>query len=199
MKFNWKYPVIFVTLYLISRQLLNKLDNKRKMIFDAILKKYGQDKANKMNAVYDALTKAGMPGSAVKLAISQVMAETGVFSGKQRASTFNNFTGITWSGSKEQVATGAQKSPVALPNAEQPKDKATGKPIVKYFYAKYPNPLNWAKDYIRILSRGAMPINAQSPADFAYKLKLNKYYTADLGQYTKLLTFFHNFLTKSGV
>lgn len=194
---NLVFAVVLVTLLLISTDL-NK-DERKKMIFDAILKKYGQEKASKMNSVYDALVRAGMPLNAVKLAVSQVMAETGVFSGKQRASTYNNFTGITWSGSKEQRATGAQKSPVALPLAEQPKDKTTGKPIVSYYYAQYPEKLNWAKDYIRILSRGASPITATGPADFAYKLKLNKYYTADLGQYTKLLTFFHNFLTKSGV
>jgi hypothetical protein len=187
MKFNWKFAVIFVTLLLISKQLVDNFDKKRKMLFDVILKKYGAQKASILNTVYDSLIKAGVPGSSIKLAIAQVMHETGVLSGKQRASKVNNFSGITYSGSPQQKATGAKKSNIELPEA-----KGT-------FYASYDNPVNWAKDYVRILSKGAEPIKAQSPANFAYKLKLNKYYTAPLEDYTKGLTFFYNFLTKAGI
>jgi hypothetical protein len=107
---NLLFAVVLVTLLLISTDL-NKDEKKQKM-FDAILKKYGAVKASKLNQVYDALIKAGLPIQSIKLAISQVMHETGTFSGKQSASNYNNFSGIEFSGSKEQLATGAYKSPV---------------------------------------------------------------------------------------
>ena len=182
---NLLFAVVLVTLLLISTDL-NK-DERKKMLFDALLYKYGAIKAGKLNQVYDAMVKAGLPINAIKLAVAQVMHETGVFSGKQRATSFNNYSGITYSGTKEQLNTGAKKSPLELPEAKG------------VYYAQYPNAVAWAKDYIRIISRNTKPIQASTPADFAYRLKQNKYYTDTLENYTKNITFYYNFLTKSGL
>ena len=183
---NIIFAVVLVTLLLISTDL-NK-DDRKKMLFNALLKKYGAVKASKANTVYDAMVKAGLPINILTLAVAQVMHETGVFSGSQRATSVNNYSGITYSGTNEQLATGAKKSNIELPEAKG------------VFYASYPSAVNWAKDYIRIISRGAnKPIQATNPADFAYRLKMNKYYTDSLENYTRNITFYYNFLKKSGI
>lgn len=46
------------------------------------------------------------------------------------------------------------------------------------YHAKYPNLNSWAKDYKRILSFGAKPIDSVGPNDFINKLYQNKYFTA---------------------
>jgi len=193
MKKNFIVGLFFVTLLLYSQGLFDGFDKKRKMLFEAMLKKYGAAKASLLSAIYSSLQAQGLPAVTIRLAISQVMFETGVFANKQRASKGNNFSGITYSGSAAQLATGAQKSDVALPAAEQPK---TGP---KVFYAKYPSITNWTKDYLRILSRGAKPIQAATPEDFAKRLKKNGYYTAQESVYAKGLQFFNNLLTKTGI
>lgn len=179
--------IIFVTLLLYSNQLSDGWDKKRQMLLDVISKKYGQIKANKLLTVYDALKKSGLPIDSLRLALSQVMHETGVFSGKQSASNYNNFSGIKFSGSKEQLATGAYKSPVSA------KEDRTS------FYAGYPNALSWAKDYIRIISRGSKPIHASTPEEFAKRLKQNKYYQDAESVYANALKLFSNLLSKAGI
>lgn len=193
MKKNFIVGLFFVTLLLYSQGLFDGYDKKKKMLFDVILKKYGAIKAGYLTSIFDALKSLNLPIETIRLALSQVMHETGVFSGKQRASTVNNFSGITYSGSPLQLATGAKKSNIALPTAEQPKTGA------KIYYAAYPSVLNWAKDYIRILQKGSKPIQAASPQDFALRLKKNNYYTDSVENYSKGLTLFHNFLTKAGI
>jgi hypothetical protein len=193
MKKNFIVGLFFVTLLLYSQGLFDGFDKKKKMLFEAMLKKYGAAKANLLSSIYSSLQAQGFPATTIRLAISQVMFETGVFANKQRASKGNNFSGITYSGSAAQLATGAQKSDIALPAAEQPKTGA------KVYYAKYPSILNWTKDYLRILSRGAKPIQAATPDDFAKRLKKNGYYTAQESVYAKGLHFFNNLLTKSGI
>lgn len=193
MKKNFLVGIFFVTLLLYSQGLFDSFDKKKKMLFEILLKKYGAAKANTLTSIYSALQSLNLPITTIRLALSQVMHETGVFSGKQRASTVNNFSGITYSGSAAQLSTGAQKSNIALPAAEQPKTGA------KIYYASYPSILNWAKDYVRILSKGTKPIQAATPADFASRLKKNGYYTDPESVYTKGLQFFHNFLIKGGI
>lgn len=198
MKKNLIVGIIFVSLFLYSQGLFDNFDTKRKMLLNAAVKKYGAERAKKLVSVYDTLKKVGLPPVTLRLALSQVMHETGVFSGKQRATNYNNFSGITYSGSKEQLATGAKKSPVALPAAEQPAAAKADKTKTIY-YAAYESPVNWAKDYIRIISRGTKPIHAATPEDFATRLKKNKYYADAVEVYTRNLTFFNNFLSKLGV
>jgi len=165
----------------------HNLDVKRKMIFESIVLKYGRTKAKLLETVHAALLRAGLPNTALKLSLAQVLFETGVFSGKQRASKANNFSGITFSGSPAQLATGAKKSVIELPEARG------------VFYASYPTPLNWAKDYIRILSRGSKPIQSASPSDFSIRLKKNGYYTDTVFNYSRGITLYFNYLTKLGL
>jgi len=193
MKKNLIVGLFFVTLLLYSKRLFDGFDKKKKMLFEVILKKYGAAKANTLTSIYTALKALNLPATTIRLALSQVMHETGVFSGKQRASTANNFSGITYSGSAAQIATGAHKSNIPLPAAEQPKTGA------KIYYAHYNNILDWSKDYVRILSKGSKPIQAASPADFASRLKKNGYYTDLESVYAKGLQFFNNFLIKGGI
>ena len=198
MKKNIVIGILFVSLLLYSQGLFDGFDKKRSMLLVAAIKKYGQDRAKKLVQVYDTLKKYGLPPVTLRLALSQVMHETGVFSGKQRASNYNNFSGITYSGSKEQLATGAKKSPIKLPANEQPA-AAKADPSKTIYYAAYDSPANWVKDYIRIISRGTKPIHAATPEDFAARLKKNRYYADAVEVYTKNLTFFNNFLQKLGV
>lgn len=189
MKKNLIVGLLFVSLLLYSGGLFDNFDKKKKMIQDSFSKKYGKERAAKLTKVYDALLAFKLPIDTLKLSLSQVLHETGVFMGKQRASDYNNFSGIKYSGSKEQLLSGAYKSPVSV--------IYNGK---KSFYAGYQTPLNWAKDYIRIISMGKQPpIKAVNTEDFAVRLKNNKYYEDDVKNYSKNLNFFYNFLTSSGI
>ena len=200
MKKNLIVGIIFVSLLLYSNGLFDNFDKKRKMLQDNLSKKYGNDKANKLLRIYDALKLLKLPQDTIRLALSQVMHETGVFAGSQRASGVNNFSGITFSGSAEQLKSGAYKSNISLPNAELPKD-AKGKVIEskRIFYAGFPTVTNWANEYIRILSKGSKPIQAINTVDFANRLKKNGYYTDLVSNYVNGLNFFYNFLTKTGI
>jgi hypothetical protein len=195
MKFNWKFAGIFVTLLLLSKDLFNNLDNKRRMLQELFTIKYGPEVARNVLAVYNALAKAGLPIQTIKYCIGQIMYETGNFNPKvsKVAKLNTNYSGITWTGSIAQRASGATKGS-ARPVSEGGN------------YAKFPNVDAWAKDYIRILNRLSKPINATSVSDFASKLAKNGYYDTDpkkypnaVKKYTSALVSYYNFLTKSGI
>jgi hypothetical protein len=193
MKKNLIVGLIFVTLLLYSQGLFDGFDKKRKMLFENLSKKYGSAKAKILSEIYAGFKLLNLPDVTIRLAMAQVMHETGVLSDKQRASKVNNFGGITYSGSAAQLATGATKSNIALPDREQQK----GQP--KVYYAAYPTIANWTKDYMRQLEKGAKPINAATPEDFAVRLKKNRYYTATVQAYTNALKLFYNYLSKTGI
>jgi len=162
------------------------------MIFDVIFKKYNATAAKNVQAVYDALVKSGLPIQTIKLAIAQVLHETEHFDPKASkvAALNNNFSGISWSGSAAQKATGATQGSA--------RSQSEGG-----YYAKYPNVLSWAKDYIRILNLKNRPIDAKDVNDFVNRLAKNNYF--DIKQpnatlnYLNNVTFYHTLLTKAGI
>lgn len=192
MKKNFFIGILFVSLLLYSNGLFDNFDKKKKMIEDSLSKKYGIEKSKILTKIYDALKIYGLPVNTIKLALAQVMHETGVFSDKQKASKVNNFSGIVYSGSADQIKNGAIRSNIALPKREQ-----NGKTTI--YYAQFPSVLNWSKEYLRILSKGVKPIQAISPDDFAIRLKKNNYYTDSVENYKKNINFYYNFLTNSGI
>jgi hypothetical protein len=195
MKRNVIIAVIFLTLLYYSKGIFNSTDKKKSMIKELFTKKYGATVANTVLAIFNALAKSGLPLQTIKYCISQIMLETGNLDPKvSKVSLLNgNYSGITWSGSDAQRATGATKG------SPRPKDEGSN-------YAKYPNVASWAKDYIRILNRKSKPIAATNISEFASRLAANGYYDTDpvkrpnaIKNYTNSLTTYYNFLTKAGI
>jgi hypothetical protein len=195
MKRNIIVGILFLTLVLYSNGLFDNFDKARKMLFDVIFKKYNVSVAKNVQAVYDALIKAGLPLQTIKLCIAQVLHETAHFNPEisKVAALNNNYSGITWVGSPAQKATGATKG-----SARQKSEGSN--------YAKYPNVISWAKDYIRILNLKNKPIQATGINDFVNRLAKNNYFDTDpvkypnaVPNYLKNVTFYHNLLTKAGI
>jgi len=195
MKRNIIVGILFLTLVLYSNGLFDNFDKARKMLFDVIFKKYNASVAKNVQAVYDALVSAGLPIQTIKLCIAQVLHETAHFNPviSKVAETNNNYSGITWVGSAAQKATGATQGS-ARPSKEGG------------HYAKYPNVLAWAKDYIRILNLKNKPIKATGVNDFVTRLAKNNYFDTDpvkypnaVPNYLNNVTFYHNLLTKAGI
>ena len=195
MKRNIIIGVIFLTLLYYSKGIFNSIDKKKSMIKELFTKKYGATVANTVLAIYNALAKAGLPLQTIKFCISQIMLETANLNPKisQVSLKNTNYSGITWSGSDAQRATGATKG------SPRPKDEG-------YNYAKYANVDQWAKDYIRILNRKTKPISATNLPEFASRLAANGYYDTDpikrpnaIKNYTSALATYYNFLTKAGI
>jgi len=195
MKRNIIVGILFLTLVLYSNGLFDNFDKARKMLFDVIFKKYNVSVAKNVQAVYDALIKAGLPLQTIKLCIAQVLHETAHFNPEisKVAALNNNYSGITWVGSPAQKATGATKGSA--------RSKSEGSN-----YAKYPNVISWAKDYIRILNLKNKPIQATGINDFVNRLAKNNYFDTDpvkypnaVPNYLKNVTFYHNLLTKAGI
>ena len=163
------------------------INTKTKMFFDNILAKYGTEKSDKFKKVFSALNTLPLSKTSLKLLLSQVLNETGVFSSLTHVFDLNNnASGIIYTGSPGQKANGATKGSKRMS-------------IEGGYYAKFDTLNNWAKEYYRILNKGAMPLKATSPEDFATRLKQNGYFTAPLSDYKKNLIFFHDYLTKSGL
>lgn len=181
---SFKFGLIFVALILIAKGIGSGLKNSKKMIFEVILKKYGQIRANKFKAVYNALETLNLSKNQLLLTLSQIMQETGVFGSTSNVfSLNNNASGISFSGSAGQLSTGAIKG--------SPRPLKEG---ANTFYAKYPNLNSWAKDYMRILNKGTMPLNATSTEDFVHRLKLNKYFTDSEANYLKNVKSYYNLI-----
>lgn len=155
--------------------------------FSNLNSKYGAARVAMLGNAYDALQAAQFPPQKIKLALAQVMLETGVFGpGSHIDSELNNYSGIMWI-NKPAVQLNATKG-LPFPKKEG-----------NYFYAHFKTPADWARDYLRIINRPPnYPINATSPADFAKRLKDNKYYTSSLIDYTKNVSYFYNLLTSLG-
>jgi flagellum-specific peptidoglycan hydrolase FlgJ len=174
--------LIFVIL--LSAIKLGTKDITRMNLYSAFLEKYGKAKAQQFDIIYNTLKKLNLSPILIKYIIAQVMHETGVLASTQSLTKYNNYSGITYSGSASQKATGATKAP-----SVQPENK-------KVSYAAYPAPINWAKDLVRILSFAPnYPIKATSVADYAKRLKANGYYTAPESVYANSLKNYYDFLT----
>lgn len=110
-----------------------------------------------------ALLTAGMAAAFLPLALAQLAFETGGF--KSRVLTAdNNLSGIKYVGQK-----GASLG-ISSPEGN--------------YYAHFNSYTDWARDYIRIISRGSNPpIQAADTADLAKRLKSNGYYTDTVNNY----------------
>lgn len=158
-----------------------------KMLLDAMLIKYGKDKRDKFAKVYNAIISLPISKTTIKMVLAQILTETGVFSSSSNVFDLNNnASGILYTGSKGQIANGATKGSKRMS-------------IEGGYYAKFDTLQNWAKEYYRVLNRGAMPLKAIDINDFAVRLKQNNYFTAPLKEYQKNLVFYNNYLTKYGI
>jgi len=179
-----KFALIFVALLFISKTFNSDQLRRKKMIFEAIYKKYGANRLGKFAKVYEALESLKLSDLQFKLALIQIMQETGVFASTSKVYDLNtNASGITFSGSEAQLKTGAIKGSL------RPTNEGGN-------YAKYPTLRAWAVDYLRILNKGVFPLTAKTPLEFAQKLKQNKYYTDSVENYSKNLNFYYNLINK---
>lgn len=108
------------------------------------------------------LLKVGFPADTVNFFIAQAMFESrgGNFNSNVNK-TDNNLTGIIF------INRPYQKATKGLP---MPKSDGNG------FYAHFSTVEDWARDYKRILSFGAKPIEAKTLPDFVSRLKQNGYF-----------------------
>ncbi len=114
-----------------------------------------------------ALLNAGMSAAFLPLALAQLAHETGGFKSRVMSAD-NNLSGIKY------IA-----SATIQPGAKQGSHSPEGN-----YYAHFNTLADWARDYIRILSRGANPpIKATDTATLATRLKANGYYTDTVGNY----------------
>ena len=139
------------------------------------------DEAAKLQMLEAALINAGIKQPVLNFALAQLLLETGRFTRKSAVSTLNNnFTGIKFLNKSYQIAERGS----SVPAAEQ--DKAHPNAPLN-FYAKFKDANGWAKDYTRILSFGAKPINATTIEDFNTRLQQNKYYGSSPAVYGRIL------------
>lgn len=117
-------------------------------------------------------------------ALAQLLHETGNKFNTGIARADNNFTGIKWINKPYQNATRGSLAPASE------RVKPLSAPI--NYYAHFANTAAWAKDYARILNSGSKPLQANNIADFAARLKRNKYYTDSVSNYAKGLNFWYN-------
>lgn len=168
---NLKFGFIFLALLLLSKRIASGLKDNRKMIFEAVKKKYGAKKAGKFEMVYNALKAVNLTDLQFHFVLAQMMQETGVFLNENGVfEKNNNASGISWSGSPGQKATGAVKGSAR-------KIEETGN------YAKYPNLTAWTKDYMRVLNKGAYPLKATTVEDYVHRLVQNKYFDTNPARY----------------
>jgi flagellum-specific peptidoglycan hydrolase FlgJ len=160
---------------------------KKSMLENDIIKKYGEPRLKKFNLVLAALKKLNLTALKLKFLISQVLLETGFFDSKSNVYDLNNnASGIFWSGSAAQIATGAKKGSKRLSSEGS-------------YYAKYENLDDWAKDYYRIITQynpKNNPLNSNTITEFTTKLKANNYFTDTIENYLKNITFWYNYLIK---
>jgi len=133
------------------------------------IKFYTPEQVKKLSMSATSLKNAGLPTDKLKFVLPQLAFETGHF----KSSVYqldNNLSGITYAG--QPLATKGQKMPK--------NESLTG------YYAHFKSIDDWAKDYLRIMQNVGKyrPLEASNISEFAHRLKLNGYYTADEKQYT---------------
>lgn len=130
------------------------------------------------------LQRAGLNPQQIMFALAQLLHEIGGKFNTGIANSLNNYSGIKWINKSYQEAT--KGSPVKASERVQPANNPLN------FYAKFASVAAWAKDYARILNKGAKPLQAANIPDFAARLKRNGYYTDTVTNYTKGLNFWYN-------
>lgn len=178
----YKYLLLTVVLVFIT-----KIKSGKKME----LLKFKEPVRAKLFVIIEALKKQGLTDIQIKLALAQILHETGAFSKESNVAKLNNnFTGIKFINKSYQDAT--KGSPVPPGERVKPDTNPTN------FYAKFKDVGAWAKDYIRILNLKGKPINSNSIDEFHAKLTANKYYDTskqkNIDNYLKSLRYFYNLI-----
>lgn len=144
----------------------------------------------KLFVIISELQKLGLNDEQIKLALSQILLETGQFSTKSNVFKLNNnYSGIKFINKPHQIA--VKGSPV--PPSERIKNDPNS-PL--NFYAKFNTIGDWAKDYVRILNlRKNKPLQAANIDEFHKRLTENKYYDtskpSNVNLYLKNLRYFY--------
>lgn len=115
----------------------------------------------------------GVPDAVVMFLVAQVALETQHFTSKLLYD-HNNASGIIF---------------INKPSVQ--KNATKGRPIPensKYNYAMFNSIKDWAIDYNRVLHLGkAKPFEATTLADYVARLKANKYFSADINEYMRII------------
>ena len=122
-------------------------------------------------AIITHLRQISQPDEKVKLLLPQVATETGGFSSNEEILD-NNLSGIKFFGQPE--ATQGRPVPASEYN-----------PHAKYgnFYSHYADLTLWVKDYLKVLQKGADPLECTDITSFCATLKENGYMQADEAAY----------------
>ena len=160
------YKYFFITL---GALLLTSLVKAGKKMSSIKFTKFKPNEASKLLMLDEALTNAGFTGDSLNFALAQLLFESGRFTARSQVSVLNNnYSGIKFLNKPYQKAERGS----AVPSAE--KYSNPNNPL--NFYAKFSNIDDWAKDFKRILSFGAKPIQATNINDYAQRLANNHYY-----------------------
>ena len=179
----YKYLLLTIALVFIT-----KIKGGKKME----LSKFSEPVRAKLFVIMDALKNQGLTDIQIKLALAQILHETGAFSKESNVAKLNNnFTGIKFINKTYQDAT------KGLPVPPGERKGSDSNPL--NYYAKFKDVGAWAKDYIRILNLKGKPINSDSVTEFHAKLTANKYYDTskqkNIDNYLKSLQYFYALLT----
>ena len=167
--------VLVVVLLILSNTNAGKkytamAEDKLKDLY-ASLSFYSPAQQEKTIKAGKALLNAGAPRNILPIMLAQIALETGHY--KNVGSADNNLSGIKYVGQKGATA-----------GSPAPKNEG------KAPYAKYASYDDWAKDFLRILTRvgKARPLNASNPTEYAHALALNGYYDPKgEANYTRIL------------
>lgn len=168
--------IIFLT---VIGLILYKLVKAKSMSAKFI--KFKADEQAKLMMLENSLIKAGLKLPVLNFALAQLLLETGRFTRKSAVATLNNnYTGIKYLNKPYQIAEKGSEAP-----ASETKGLPVNSPL--RYYAKFKDADGWAKDFVRIISFGAKPINATTIEDYNKRLKQNNYYGSSPETYGKLL------------
>ena len=130
------------------------------------------------------LLSVGFPVTTIKLFVAQAAHECGsIHFNSHVAQVDNNLTGINFINKPSQInATMGSLKPANEDSAH---------------YAHFATLMDWANDYKRILSFGAMPIMATTTEDLVSRLRRNNYFTDHEYAYKKGVNNWYNKLGDS--
>ncbi len=147
---------------------------------------FGINSAAFLYAAQTALQNADLPNSFIKLALSQVLFETGNFNPTQSnlASQYNNFSGIVFL-NEPSVQLNAYKGPA--------------QPGTSYYFAGFITVNDWAIDYKRILGDYGIDFSETDVNTVAQELSDNGYYTSSESSYAAGMQHYFDMLTEAGL
>jgi flagellum-specific peptidoglycan hydrolase FlgJ len=181
--------IVAGTLLYLSQQAggIAAITSDLSAIFDNLDQWFAQTTIARIYQAYQSLQNAGLSGVQLKLALCQVMYETGAFSSESvAANTDNNLSGIVWINNPSIQVNATQGGPADTPG---------------YYWADYATINDWAIDYVRIVNDGPYyPLtNATDTSSFAALLQENGYYTGSETDYAAGMLHYWNIFTDIGL